>query len=280
MLRCPDCAEREAPRQAKALGDALEALPGTLVFITATLRHWSNTRVVDQLQHIAAMWSHLTRGRAYSALKKKYGLSGSYKTLECTWSEERGFNVHTHSIMILNSDADVEQFRRDWFALWCDTAKKLGHRASKKPQDVQAFDRSDARVVAQYVTKVRFPVDALEKAAQGDLAGARAWTEWCSAVSDLRTRSTQPSGVLKDWNKRPPAPEVLEEVQVTPEVAMVIQERAPELIDAVAETLRLHGAVVAVEHLRLHGYQAKAIVHRRSMRSRLRDLLSRRRPRS
>ncbi|MCJ1687870.1 hypothetical protein [Rathayibacter sp. VKM Ac-2927] len=248
------------------------------MFLTATIAHTSTTPASEQLQRFATVWSNLSRGRAYAALRKKYALAASYRTAEATWTVQEGFHVHHHLIVILDSDAQVEAFRNDWLALWCGTAKKLGFYASPSAQDVRPVERSEARVAAQYLTKLRFPVNALERAAQGDAAAARAWTEWCAAVADLRTRSTQPTGVLRDWNKRAPAPKVIEEVQVNAEVALVMQEADPALIDAVTETLRVRGAVAAVELLRLHGYPAKAIVHRRTVWGRLRDLLSRRRP--
>lgn len=96
---------------------------------------------------------NLKRGRAYMALKKKFGIAYSIRDSEVTHRDEHGWHPHVHELLFLKRRLSVTEqadLHEELFVLWKAAACAAGFKAPSKKHGVDLGFHSAA---ALYVSK-------------------------------------------------------------------------------------------------------------------------------
>lgn len=100
---CPICAAKVSERRTQELIKGLMNWSYGLVLVTFTLRHQRDNKLMDVLGMLDQAYYHLVSGRGWQDIKARYGLIGSVKSLEITYSRACGWHPHRHVLMFAES---------------------------------------------------------------------------------------------------------------------------------------------------------------------------------
>lgn len=231
---CPVCAPRIAESRRREMQAGLDyhlGVGGGVSLLTLTQRHTSTEPLESSLVRYAKSLKSLKSGRAYEALRKRFGLIGEIRTLEVTFGRN-GWHVHTHSILITRTPIEgdqLEQLKDAFFVLWFQACGKHG---AELPSHKHGVDVKAARYVADYVAKWGFaeeltkghlkkgwdggrtPWELLAAAAEGDRMATSLWIEFADCFEDRRQLLWSP-GLRKKLG--------LSEEMITDQEAMVLE---------------------------------------------------------
>lgn len=150
---CPVCAAKiQAVRAAevRAAIDAHVATGGAVVMATFTVPHSRGDDLGDLLQRFNDAVRKLRQQRAYVRLSEAFGIVGSIRALEVTYSWANGWHPHVHMLLFLESGVDLSALHAAMFPLWSRVSASAGFgRVSP-----DAFHLGDAAAVKTYLTKM------------------------------------------------------------------------------------------------------------------------------
>lgn len=190
---CPVC---EAVIRGQRATDADKAITehvrrgGMVLFVTFTVRHWSNHDLEDLIRvQVREVWKGLLSGRKWARsqagnLRNRLGVVGTIRVIEVTVGQVNGWHPHLHVAVFLGgrqdpkpkrgsgekwdptvrsyfrpADADLDAFEAEWKAAWIDgvTAANPDFRPSQR--DGVDFKRvytvKDAAAIGKYISKVQ-----------------------------------------------------------------------------------------------------------------------------
>jgi hypothetical protein len=190
---CPVC---EAVIRGQRATDADTAITehvrrgGMVLFVTFTVRHWSNHDLEDLIRvQVREVWKGLLQGRKWARsnagnLRNRLGVVGTIRVIEVTVGQINGWHPHLHVAVFLGgrqdpkpkrgsgekwdptvreyfrpTDADLDTFEAEWKAAWIDgvTAANPDYRPSAR--DGVDFKRvytvKDAAAIGKYISKVQ-----------------------------------------------------------------------------------------------------------------------------
>ncbi|NEC27661.1 hypothetical protein G3I20_14095 [Streptomyces sp. SID8111] len=178
---------------------------GMVLFVTFTVRHWSNHDLADLIRvQVREVWKGLLQGRKWARsnagnLRNRLGVVGTIRVIEVTVGQVNGWHPHLHVAVFLGgrqdpkpkrgsgekwdptvreyfrpADADLDAFEAEWKAAWIDgvTAANPDFRPSKR--DGVDFKRvytvKDAAAIGKYISKVQGTDVATDWSAGAELA--------------------------------------------------------------------------------------------------------------
>ncbi|ROQ22691.1 hypothetical protein EDD98_7718 [Streptomyces sp. PanSC19] len=205
---CPVC---EAVIRGQRATDADTAITehvrrgGMVLFVTFTVRHWSNHDLEDLIRvQVREVWKSLLQGRKWARseagnLRNRLGVVGTIRVIEVTVGQVNGWHPHLHVAVFLGgrqdpkpkrgsgekwdptvreyfrpAAADIDLFEAEWEAAWINgvTAANPDYRPSKR--DGVDFKRvytvKDAAAIGKYISKVQGTDVASDWSAGAELA--------------------------------------------------------------------------------------------------------------
>jgi hypothetical protein len=150
---CPVCASRISEERRGELRRGLAAARSqglAVVLLTRTVSHYA---FETQSAVVALLKDALARscsGRAANALRARYGVVGSVRSVEVTWGKN-GWHPHVHELLLLEPGYDLAALRADFAALWSRSVVLVGGRSLSEKHGLDAVD-CNARI-ADYVAK-------------------------------------------------------------------------------------------------------------------------------
>ncbi|MFJ4008165.1 hypothetical protein ACIPWL_32625 [Streptomyces sp. NPDC090023] len=163
---------------------------GMVLFVTLTVRHWSNHDLEDLIRvQVRQVWKSLLQGRKWARsekgnLRNRLGVVGTIRVLEVTVGQINGWHPHLHVAVFLGgrqdpkpkrgsgekwdptvreyfrpAPEDLDAFEAEWQAAWIDgvTAANPDYRPSKR--DGVDFQRvytvKDAAKIGKYISKIQ-----------------------------------------------------------------------------------------------------------------------------
>ena len=192
-LACPVC---EAVIRGVRATDADKAITkhirrgGMVLFVTFTVRHWSNHDLEDLIRvQVREVWKGLLQGRKWARsnagnLRNRLGVVGTIRVIEVTVGQINGWHPHLHVAVFLGGRQDqkpkrgsgekwdptvreyfrppaedLDAFEAEWKAAWIGgvTAANAAFRPSAR--DGVDFKRvytvKDAAAIGKYISKVQ-----------------------------------------------------------------------------------------------------------------------------
>ncbi len=150
---CPVCASRVSEERRKELRAGLAAarLQGlAVVLLTRTVSHYAFETQAEVVALLKEAMSRSCSGRAANALRSRYGVVGSVRSVEVTWGKN-GWHPHVHELLILEPGYDLAALRADFGGLWSRSVVLAGGRPLS---EVHGFDAVDCNArIADYVSK-------------------------------------------------------------------------------------------------------------------------------
>jgi hypothetical protein len=190
---CPVC---EAVIRGVRAADADKAMTehvrrgGMVLFVTFTVRHWSNHDLEDLIRvQVREVWKGLLQGRKWARseagnLRNRLGVVGTIRVIEVTVGQVNGWHPHLHVAVFIGgrqdpkpkrgsgqkwdptvreyfspAAEDLDAFEAEWQAAWIAgvTAANPDYRPSKR--DGVDFKRvytvKDAAAIGKYISKVQ-----------------------------------------------------------------------------------------------------------------------------
>lgn len=152
VWHCPVCASRISEERKQELQFATNHWTGGILMATYTASHNITTSLQKILGGVLDGHRRIKSGRWYKDLKEKYGILGSVKALEITYTEN-GWHPHIHELIFFTNTISTETYGElygQFRARWIDVLGQLGFFASTD----RGFVLSDAHsLIAEYVTK-------------------------------------------------------------------------------------------------------------------------------
>ena len=153
VWNCPVCSARISERRRELLARAVAAcidLGGRPLLVTYTFSHKRSDRLSVSLSALLDAQRSMTGNRPYKRLTDRYGILGTVKALETTWSNRNGWHPHAHALMFAPSEIDPAALEEDLYRLWAATMHRHGFTmAQGRGVKVQ----STYGKVAEYVAK-------------------------------------------------------------------------------------------------------------------------------
>lgn len=117
---CPLCASKWQRTRSDEISQAIDRWDGEVFFITETMKH--NRKMSLSLQHrlLTAAWGSMWSGSAGRAAADELGgKPESIRAHDRTWSSERGWHPHLHSLLFVrNVDVDTAALARMFDSRW------------------------------------------------------------------------------------------------------------------------------------------------------------------
>lgn len=155
---CPVCAPVIRERRAREIDDALvQHLEngGSAFLLTLTLQHHAGDSLKSLISELAGNWRKLQRRKVWSQARAEYGLFGSVRSLEMTWSPEHGWHPHIHLLIFGDrsiDDGDLAVLQQDLYEGWSDLLENSTGRYTS-PRGVDLRPASNAGI-GSYFTKL------------------------------------------------------------------------------------------------------------------------------
>lgn len=177
---CAVCAQKIAEQRRQQLQRAIDTCigqGGDVALVTLTFSHALYHRLDDLLPKLKKALRKLKSGRAWQAVKEKYGIIRPVRAMEVTHGRN-GWHPHVHEIEFFRrplAKADRESFRAEVFELWRAACE---HAGLGLPNEDHGVDVCGATRAAQYVGKWGFASELTrshKKYAQTAWAGRNPW---------------------------------------------------------------------------------------------------------
>lgn len=171
---CPVCSaviRNERAREIQEAADRWTACGGSVVMVTATMRHGRHDALAETLDVVLAGWSRMLRQRGWKALLARYGVVGYVRSVEVTYGWLNGWHPHVHALLFVRAleDSEVEAVERDVFDLWGRIVVKATGRTILRQHGVKVSRATSA----EYVAKVQEHDRAGAEMARQDLKRGR-----------------------------------------------------------------------------------------------------------
>lgn len=128
------------------------------VLVSLTLRHGAGDNLEHLRTQLADAWRGMTRGKAWTRFKSRYGVSGTIRALELTHGEANGWHPHLHVLLLLDEAppaAELVEFEGK--IRWeCEAVTWLGDRwATMVGRHVDEQDKGRERYGKHVPTMLR-----------------------------------------------------------------------------------------------------------------------------
>ena len=163
---------------------------GMVLFVTFTVRHWSNHDLEDLIRvQVREVWKGLLQGRKWARseagnLRNRLGVVGTIRVIEVTVGQINGWHPHLHVAVFLGgrqdpkpkrgsgekwdptvreyfrpADADLDAFEAEWKAAWINGVTAANPDFRPSARDGVDFKRvytvKDAAAIGKYISKVQ-----------------------------------------------------------------------------------------------------------------------------
>jgi hypothetical protein len=163
---------------------------GMVLFVTFTVRHWSNHDLEDLIRvQVREVWKGLLSGRKWARstagnLRNRLGVVGTIRVLEVTVGQVNGWHPHLHVAVFVGgrqdpkpkrgsgekwdptvreyfrpAPADLDAFEAEWKAAWIDGVTAANPDFRPSARDGVDFKRvytvKDAAAIGKYISKVQ-----------------------------------------------------------------------------------------------------------------------------
>lgn len=135
---CPVCSAKIAAQRTQEIEKLLAwnaARGGSVALATFTMSHTSHDRLRQLRDALQGAWSHITDARLWKKERKKIGMDGYVRAIECTITEDNGWHLHIHVLMIFDgpvTQEHMDEWTDDLYSLWSDGLAQFGMTASRK----------------------------------------------------------------------------------------------------------------------------------------------------
>jgi len=134
---CPVCSAKIAARRTQEIEQLLAwnaARGGSVALATFTMRHHTGHRLKALRKALSAAWRHMTSHRVWKATRRELGNDGYVRAIECTCSDDNGWHLHVHLLLVFDGPVSqelVDAWTDDLYALWSDGLALSGMEASR-----------------------------------------------------------------------------------------------------------------------------------------------------
>jgi len=153
---CPICASKITERRKleveKAVKGAKE-IGYRVIMLTYTFRHKREDNLKEQLVRMAHAFKLMNSGDASQARRAKYSVLGTIRALEVTHSEWHGWHPHTHVLMFVPNDTDIESLESEYRTAWKESAAKAGLDMDVHGFHLESCNDKVANYIAKYGTE-------------------------------------------------------------------------------------------------------------------------------
>lgn len=184
---CPVCAARIAAHRKQEVEAVVNWAVGEgyrVSMLTLTQRHNVRDSLLDLWNSLTVAWQYLTSGRRWVDFKEQIGFVGFVKAVEVTRSEQNGWHVHQHILIISERDPVATPIfyqrkqgrRKQPYPVEIYTCKQfIAERWQRglaksgadflpeKGMDWQTAESSEVEKIAGYVSKMQGAIDGLAK---------------------------------------------------------------------------------------------------------------------
>lgn len=202
---CAECAPKIGAERAVEIGQciryAVDERGGSVLHATFTTSHHGGHTLVESWNAVQGAWQHVTKGRPWRRIGRRYGVSGYTRAFETTWGERNGWHPHLHTLVYLDQRVSAETAQAicdELYAVYLAGLDKRGFTATEAHGvrvDLATTRRDAAQLLGRYLTKIaneltrtdrktasgpRFtPFDLLREAkATGNADLLDRWIEW------------------------------------------------------------------------------------------------------
>ena len=108
---CPCCSAKVASKRVEELTKLITwnaQRGGSVALLTLTMRHNTGHRLRELRRGLTKAWRHITSSRGWKDAKKLLGMDGYVRAIECTVSEENGWHLHIHALMLFDGPISQE----------------------------------------------------------------------------------------------------------------------------------------------------------------------------
>ena len=126
---CPTCASKITERRRKEIEKAIIAANGeniTVLFATYTFSHHYGDNLPKLIQALRDSRRKVKSGRGYKNIKEQYKIIGSIEALEVTHSRVNGWHPHSHELIFITGDVDINAIGAELSQRWTESAAKFG----------------------------------------------------------------------------------------------------------------------------------------------------------
>lgn len=135
---CPVCSAKIAARRTQEVEQLLAwnaARGGSVALATFTVSHNKHHRLRKLREAVLGGWSFITDARMWKKERKKIGMDGYVRAIECTITEENGWHLHIHALMVFDGPVTqdhMDEWSDDLYELWSRGVGQFGMTASRK----------------------------------------------------------------------------------------------------------------------------------------------------
>lgn len=150
---CPCCASvisEKRRKQLERLITAHIAAGGSVYLVTRTIRHGNYHALRDLLTGFLAAAKAAKGGRRAKPLREKYHIIGTITALEVTWGRETGHHPHSHELIFVQGELDIDAYEQEMRAIWEQEAARQGLSMNEHGFEVKRTFGAVADYVAKY----------------------------------------------------------------------------------------------------------------------------------
>jgi hypothetical protein len=138
---CPVCAAKISERRRVELSEAMESFSGKVVLASFTAHHTRSDKLPDLLSDSRAAWRWMTGHRSYVEVKRDFGILGSVRALEVTYSVLNGWHVHDHDLYFTDGKHRLDGLESALSPVWIAALEHFKRSASwDRGVDVRTAD--------------------------------------------------------------------------------------------------------------------------------------------
>lgn len=179
---CPVCSRKIASKRVQELAQLIRwnaERGGTVALATFTLQHTKGTTLRAERQAHRRAWRHMTNSRRWKEARAELGCDGYVRGVDCTHTEDNGWHLHQHVLLIFDGPISPEMargFEDDLFAIWAKGLAKSGFTASREHGADVKVGKQALEQMGRYVAKLAFETGGARwKKKRGAKSGRTPW---------------------------------------------------------------------------------------------------------
>lgn len=157
---CPVCSAKIRVRRGDQIAEGVARHmenDGSAWFLTVTLSHEHGDALAETFEILTKAWRYVKTGRAYQEDKKRFGIIGDIKAVECTHGCN-GWHPHAHILILTSRNLEFDEMcawagRLD--ARWAKGLVRQGWPAGKPGIRTKLLPVEKGAGIAAYVAKVQ-----------------------------------------------------------------------------------------------------------------------------
>jgi hypothetical protein len=205
---CPVCgwyASRDLSRKLAKVITAWTSQGGAVASLTLTQGHSTEDEAGHLWGRLGGGWTALVRGSGWRVDRQTFGLRGYVRVTEVVHHPDRGWNVHFHVVLLLDSELDdphLYELKDRLGTRFAGAIRSAGGRAVSVGQDLVPLRPHSGHRAANYYAKgttavwnsdgSRTPMAILVDLKETG-EGLHLWKEFSAAVTGTRRRRYSPS---------------------------------------------------------------------------------------